>query len=88
MDELRISEALLNECLHLLSYDENMQHRGLRNLVEMLAMAGYRYRSNYRVVLYNDDTEADFDEDYAHYLDLKAQGEDVIWDAAKGRIKE
>ena len=88
MDELRIDEALLNECLHLLTNDENMQHRGLRNLVEMFAMAGYRYRSNYRVVPYNDDTEADYDDDYAHYLDLKAQGEDVIWDTIKGRIKE
>ncbi len=51
MDELRIDEQLLNECLSLLTYDENMQHRGLKNLIEMLAMAGYRYRSNYRVVL-------------------------------------
>ncbi|MBP98535.1 hypothetical protein CMK18_21505 [Candidatus Poribacteria bacterium] len=88
MDELRIDEVLLNECLHLLTYDENMQHRGLRNLLEMVAMAGYRYRSNYRVVLTHGDFEPDFDENYAHYLDLKAQGEDVKWDMKTGRMKE
>ena len=56
MDELRIDEGLLNECLHLLTTDENMQHRGLRNLIEMIAMAGYRYRSEYRIVLFQGDS--------------------------------
>jgi len=79
MDELRIDESLLNECLHLLTYDEQFQHRGLKSLLEMIAMAGYRYRSNFRVVLYHNDDEADFDDDYAEYLDLKAQGEDASW---------
>ena len=79
MDELRIDEGLLNECLHLLTTDENMQHRGLRNLIEMIAMAGYRFRSEYRVVLYQGDAESDYDDDYATYLDLKAQGENPSW---------
>ncbi|MCP4120585.1 MAG: hypothetical protein GY751_02395 [Bacteroidetes bacterium] len=79
MDELRIDEGLLNEVLHLLTYDENMQHKGLRNLIEMLAMAGYRFRSKFRVVLYQGDAESDYDEDYATYLDLKAQGENPSW---------
>ena len=69
MDELRIDEGLLNEVLHLLTYDENMQHKGLRNLIEMLAMAGYRFRSEFRVVLYQGDAESDYDEDYATYPD-------------------
>ena len=79
MDELRIDENLLNQCLHLLTYDEGMQHRGLRNLIEMIAMAGYRHRSEYKIVLYNNNAEADFDDDYAQYLDLKAQGENPSW---------
>jgi|TARA_B100001996_G_C18262307_1_gene439632 hypothetical protein len=88
MDELRIDEILVNDCLRLLTFDENFQHRGLRHLVEMLAMAGYRHRSEYKVVLYNDNAEADFDDAYAHYLDLKAQGKDVEWDTLKGCLKE
>lgn len=46
-------------------------------------MAGYRYRSEYRIILENNGKEADFDEDYAEYLDLKAQGEAVEWDSNK-----
>ena len=79
MDELRIDEQLLNECLHLLTYDEDMQHRGLKSLIEMIAMAGYRHRSNYRVVLYQGGAEADYDDEYVQYLDLKAQGENPSW---------
>ena len=81
MDELRIDEILVNDCLRLLTFDENFQHRGLRHLVEMLAMAGYRHRSEYKVVLYNDNAEADFDDAYAHYLHLKAQGKHVERDS-------
>ena len=80
MDELRIDENLVNECLKLLTYDENFQHRGMRHIIEMIAMAGYRHRSEYQIVLYNNDKEANFDDDYAHYLDLKAQGVAVEWD--------
>ena len=79
MDELRIDEGLLNEILHLLTYDENMQHKGLKNLVEMVAMAGYRFRSEFRVVLYQGDAESDYDDEYANYLDLKAQGDTPSW---------
>ena len=81
MDELRIDEMLINDCLRLLTYDENFQHRGLRHLVEMIAMAGYRFRSEYRIILENNGKDADFDDDYAAYLDLKAQGEAVEWDS-------
>ncbi len=74
MDELRIDEQLLNECLHLLAHDENMQHRGLRNLIEMIAMAGYRHRSNYRIVLYCGGAVADYDYKNGHFVCFKAPG--------------
>ena len=70
----------------LLTHDENMQHRGLRNLIEMIAMAGYRYRSEFRVVLYQGDAESDYDEDYATYLDLKAQGENPSMAVGQGLL--
>ena len=72
----------------LLVWDENFQHKGLRHLIEMLAMAGYRHRSEFRVVLYNNNAEADYDDDYAAYLDMKAQGRDNEWDTANGCLKE
>jgi hypothetical protein len=79
MDEMRIDENLLNDLIHLTTHDEKFQHRGLRNLLEMVAMMGYRHRSNYRVVLFRDDCEAAFDDEYAEYLDLKAQGANPTW---------
>jgi hypothetical protein len=79
MDEIRIDENLLNDLLHLTTHDEHFQHRGLSNLLQMVAMMGYRHRSAYRVVLYRDNMEADFDEQYAEYLDLRAQGESPTW---------
>ncbi len=79
MDEIRIDENLLNELLHLTTHDEHFQHRGLSNLLQMVAMMGYRHRSAYRVVLFRDDVEADFDEEYAEYLDLMAQGASPTW---------
>jgi|TARA_R110000824_G_C15106116_1_gene666732 hypothetical protein len=77
MDELRIDEALLHQCHYLLTYNKNFQHKGLRNIIEMIAMAGYRHRSEYKIVLFQDDIEAEYDEDYAAYLDKKACSEDV-----------
>ena len=79
MDEIRIDENLLNDLLHLTTHDEHFQHRGLSNLLQMVAMMGYRHRSAYRVVLFRDDVEADFDEEYAEYLDLMAQGASQTW---------
>ena len=45
----------------------------------MVAMMGYRHRSTYRFVLFRDDADADFDEEYAKYLDMKACGESPTW---------
>ena len=45
-------------------------------------------RSEFRVVLYNNNAEADYDDDYAAYLDMKAQGRDNEWDTANGCLKE
>ena len=81
MDELRIDEELLNACIQEVTVGEN-QHRGIKGLLEMLAMAGYRWRNPVKIVLYNSshDKEADFDEDYNAYLDRKACGENITWE--------
>ena len=82
MDELRIDEELLNECLREVTMSGDNQHRGIKGLLEMLAMAGYRWRNPVKIVLYNSshDKEADFDEDYNAYLDRKACGENITWE--------
>jgi len=77
MDELRIDETLLNQCLYLVRYNENFQHKGLRHILEMIAMAGYRHRAEYKLVLFQNDSEAEYDDDYAAYLDKMACSEEI-----------
>ena len=79
MDELRIDEELLNECLRAVAMSGDNQHRGIKGLLEMLAMAGYRWRTPVKVVLFNGDMEADLDDEYNAYLDRKACGESITW---------
>ena len=88
MDELRIDEELLNECLREVSMSGDNQHRGIKGLLEMLAMAGYRWRTPVKVVLFNGDMEADLDEDYNAYLDRKACGEHITWEEHDTERKE
>ena len=90
MDELRIDEELLNKCIQQVSESGEQQHRGIKGLLEMLAMAGYRWRNPVKIVLYNSshDKEADFDEDYNAYLDRKACGENITWEEHDTEMKE
>tara|TARA_B100002019_G_scaffold246409_1_gene224253 strand:+ start:423 stop:689 length:267 start_codon:yes stop_codon:yes gene_type:complete len=88
MDELRIDEELLNECLREVSMGGDNQHRGIKGLLEMLAMAGYRWRTPVKVVLFNGDMEADLDEEYNAYLDRKACGENITWAGHDAEMKK
>ena len=88
MDELRIDEELLNECLREVSMSGDNQHRGIKGLLEMLAMAGYRWRTPVKVVLFNGDMEADLDDEYNAYLDRKACGESITWKEIDAERKE
>ena len=78
MDELRIDEELLNECLEFATVGEH-QHRGIKGILEMIALAGYRWRTPFKVVLFNGDKEADLDDDYNAYLDRKACVNHSTW---------
>jgi len=81
MDELRIDEVLLHECIMEATVGES-QHRGIKAILEMIAMAGYRWRTPVKVVLFNGDKEADLDDDYNEYLDGRACGETAPFDNA------
>ncbi len=87
MDELRIDEELLKECIKVATFGET-QHRGIKGLLEMIAMAGYRWRTPVKVVLFNGDKEADLDDDYNAYLDRKACGESLEFAEHDAEMKE
>ena len=54
----------------------------------MIALAGYRWRTPFKVVLFNGDKEADLDDDYNAYLDLKACGNHTTWKEIDAEMKE
>ena len=79
-DEVRIEERLLNDAVDLVKPGGEYESRLLYHLICQMQEMGYRHRANYRIVLFTDNCEADFDEEYAHYLDKKASRESVSWD--------
>ena len=79
MDELRVDERLISECIEWVTKGEG-QHRGAKALLEMLRDAGYRWRTPVKIVLHNGNYEADLDDEYSDYLDQKACKNDVpLW---------
>ncbi|MBT4406755.1 MAG: hypothetical protein HOC79_02655 [Euryarchaeota archaeon] len=86
MDELRIDEELLNQCILEATVGES-QHRGIKSILEMIAMAGYRWRTPVKVVLFNSDNEAELDDDYADYLDEKACANTISWNEYNSEVE-
>jgi len=86
MDELRIDEELLNKCISEATFGES-QHRGIKSILEMIAMAGYRWRTPVKIVLFNSDNEAELDDDYADYLDEKACANTISWNEYNSEVE-
>lgn len=83
-DEFRIEEKMLEEAIRLSGPEGELNYRPIYHLLTTLREMGHRWRSEYRVVLFCNDVEAEYDERYALYLDKRAQREDVVWDEEKG----
>lgn len=79
VDEIRLDEILMAKALNMVDVGGEYENRLLYQIIKQVLEMGYRHRAEYRVVLFNEDSEADFDDDYAEYLDRKAQREDVAW---------
>lgn len=79
VDEVKIDEVMLNQAIELVNVGGECEHRLLYHLISQIAEMGHRWRSEYKVTLFNGDSEAEFDDEYAQYLDLKAQRKDVVW---------
>ena len=79
VDEVRLDEVLLMKALDMVDVGGEYENRLLYQIIQQVLEMGHRHRAEYRIVLFNEDSEADFDEEYAEYLDKKAQREDVVW---------
>jgi hypothetical protein len=59
-----------------------MEHRGMNAFFKQIAMLGYLFRDEHKIVLTNGEVRAEYDDDYDRYLDMKASGvEDRSWEA-------
>ena len=88
VDEIRLDEVMLNRLLGEVDINGESSHKALFYLVSQLLEMGHRHRAEYRVVLFNGDAEPDFDDNYANYLDKKAQKLDVNWNTDEGIEEE
>ncbi len=83
-DEFRLDEKMIDEAIDLVKEGGESEHRLLYHILTSLREMGYRWRSPYKVVLLGDnELEAEYDEDYANYLDLKAQRKNITWEQYK-----
>ena len=78
-DEVRIDEVILNQALELVDVGGECEHRLLYHFIAQIAEMGHRWRSEYKITLFNGEAEAEFDEEYAAYLDQRAQKKKVEW---------
>jgi hypothetical protein len=83
-DEFRIDEQTMDEAIDLVKEGGELEHRMLYHILTSFRDMGYRWRSEYKVVLLGEnELEAEFEDDYANYLDLKAQKENITWEEYK-----
>ena len=78
-DELRFDRKLLEEAIDWAGPEGEGKHRLVYHFLCMLRQMGWNWRKEYLVVLYDHESEPDFDEEYANYLDRLASGLDATW---------
>jgi len=73
-NEMRISLKNLEEAIAFSSPEGEGNHRMVYHLLCMLREAGWNWRKQYSIVLYDEESEPEFDDEYADYLDNLACG--------------
>jgi hypothetical protein len=76
-----IDEQVLNEYMDLTAFGGDMEHRGMNAFFKQIAMLGYLFRDEHKIILTNGEVRAEYDDDYDEYLDMRASGvEDRNWE--------
>jgi len=84
VDEFRLNEKMIDDAIDLVKEGGVSEHRLLYHILTSVREMGYRWRSEYKVVLLGDnELEAEYEKDYANYLDLKAQRRKITWEEYK-----
>lgn len=77
--EIIIEEGVLDNFIKETSTVGESPHKGIHNFLISVRMLGYLYRDSHNIVLLNGESQADYDEAYAEYLDKRASGFDVVF---------
>jgi len=73
-NEMRISIRNLEEAIEFSGPTGEGNHRLVYHLLCMLQQAGWNWRKQYSIVLYDEESEPEYDPLYADYLDNLACG--------------
>ena len=75
-NELRFDRKLLEEAIEFAGPEGEGAHRLVYHFLCMLRQAGWNWRNEYLVILYDHESEPDYDEEY---LDRMASGLPASW---------
>ncbi len=78
-NELRFDRKLLEEAIKFAGPEGEGAHRLVYHFLCMLRQAGWNWRTEHLIVLYDRESEPEYDEEYAHYLDRLASGLPATW---------
>lgn len=79
--ELAVDEELLDKYIKLVSSNGEMPHKGIKSILENIRMLGYIFRDYHNIVLHRSGIDAEMDEEYGHYLDKRAAGLKIDFEA-------
>lgn len=72
--EFVLDEKLLDEAIALTDVDGEMAHKAIHHLLRQLLTMGLAHRDHWFVRLFNGDSDAEIDPDYAEHLDRRNCG--------------
>ena len=78
-NELRFDRKLLESAIEFAGPEGAGANRLVYHFLCMLRQAGWNWRTEYLVVLYDGESEPDYDEEYANYLDRMASALPATW---------
>lgn len=78
-NELRFDRKLLEEAIEFAGPEGEGAHRLVYHFLCMLRVAGWNWRNDHRVVLFDNESEPEYDDQYADYLDRLASGLPAVW---------
>ena len=79
--EFVVEEKLLDHAIAITDVDGEMAHKAVHHLLRQLRTMGLCHRDLWSIRLFNGDSDADLDPDYAEHLDRLNSGLPSTWES-------